>query len=282
MGTVASIVLVCDESSSEAILHSIDSLFASLEAEMDADGPGTAGILNRSGRAALTSDFDAVLRLSMEMSEATRGSFDPSISPVVSLWGFHSGNAAVPDSARIDSALALLGLEAVRVEGESVFLQPGHSLDFGAIVPGYAADRAFRLALDRGASQVLVEVGGEIRCGGRDVWRIAVTHPRSEGFWDVIEVADCGISTSGDYENYIESDGTRYCHILDPATGWPEQGVVSVTVISRTAGVADALSTALAVRGPSLLDSLPDSLWQGALFILQSDTGLVERRFGTI
>lgn len=282
MGTVASITIVCDEGSSERILHSIDSLLASLEAELAADGPGTAGILNRCGRASVTPDFRAVLEMSREMYEVTGGAFDPSIAPVVALWGFHSGDPAVPDSAGIDSALALIGMDSVRVEGDSVFQPAGHSLDLGALAPGYASDRAFSLAMDLGAKQVLVEIGGEIRCGGRDVWRIAVTHPRDEGFWVVIDAGDCGVSTSGDYENYLERDGVRYCHIIDPRTGWPEQGVVSVTVRSRTSGVADALSTALAVRGPSLLESIPDSLWQGVLFILQSDTGLVEQRFGAI
>jgi thiamine biosynthesis lipoprotein len=282
MGTLANITVVCDEGSSEAILQSMDSLLAALEAELSADGPGTAGILNRTGRAALTPDFEAVLDLSGRMAAETRGAFDPSIAPVVDLWGFHSTSPSVPDSAGIDSALALCGWGSLSVTGDSVFLEPGHSLDLGAIVPGFAADRAYRLAIDRGASRALVEIGGEIRCGGSGTWRIAVTHPRADGFWCVLEVGECGMSTSGDYENYIESGGVRYCHIIDPATGWPESGVVSVTVVSPTSGTADALSTALAVRGPSLLDSIPDSLWQGALFILQSDTGLVERRFGTI
>lgn len=282
MGTISSITLVCDEGSSEAILRSLDSLLSSLESELAADGPGTCGILNRTGRAALTPDFDAVLALSREMSQATGGSFDPSIAPVVSLWGFHSGNPAVPDSSDVDSALALGGLGFVELSGDSVFMPPGHSIDLGAIVPGYAADRAFELAMGLGADQALIEIGGEIRCGGRDEWRVAVTHPRADGFWDVVEVGDCGVSTSGDYENYIERDGVRFCHILDPRTGWPEQGVVSVTVVAHTAGIADALSTALAVRGPSLLGSMPDTLWQGVLFILQSDTGLVEQRYGSI
>lgn len=282
MGTIASITVVCDEESSQAILQSIDSLLLSLEAELAADGPGTGGILNRTGRAALTPDFEAVLRFSMDISEITGGAFDPSIAPVVSLWGFHSGSIAVPDSVAIDSALALSGWEAIGMTQESIFLAPGHSLDFGAVVPGYAADRAFGLAMDRGAERALVEIGGEISCGGPGTWRIAITHPRADGFWSVLEVADCGVSTSGDYENYIEQDGVRYCHIIDPATGWPEAGVVSVTVVAGSSRVADALSTALAVRGPALLDSLPDSLWRGALFILQSDTGLVERRFGEI
>ena len=282
MGTLANITVVCDRDSVQALLHSIDSLLTGLDSELAPDGQGTAGTLNRTGRALLTPDFEAVLEFSRRMTAVTHGAFDPTIAPVVQLWGFHSGPPSVPDSASVDSALALSGWGGVSLRGDSVFLQPGRRIDFGAVVPGYAADRAFDLAMRGGASRALIETGGEIRCGGTGTWKIAVTHPREAGFWTILETGPCGLSTSGDYENFVEMDGLRFCHILDPSTGWSERGVVSVTVKAPASGLADALSTALAVRGPSLLDSIPDSLWTGALFIFESDSGLVERRFGTI
>jgi thiamine biosynthesis lipoprotein len=278
MGSLASITIEAEPALADSILGRMQDLLLEIEIDTDPFGDGSLGTLNRLGRGVPGPHAARLLEAADALGRATGYALDPTVAPLVALWGFH-GTPAVPDSAAVDSVLALTGWAHVHSSGDTIILDPGASLDLGAIAPGYAADMLYELAVGMGAEAALVEVGGEIRCGGRP-WTIAVRHPRSDGFWGGVEVADGAVSTSGDYENFIEVDGVRFCHILDPCTGWPEQGVASVTVMAPTCLIADGLSTALAVRGPALLDSLPDSLWSGAMFLVVSGDTLVERRFG--
>jgi thiamine biosynthesis lipoprotein ApbE len=142
---------------------------------------------------------------------------------------------------------------------------PGMQMDLGAITPGYAVDRAIQVLKNAGIRNALVNAGGEIYSIGfppkRKAWRIGIRHPRKPGeLLGVIELSERGVSTSGDYENFFEVDGRKYCHIIDPKTGRPVQGIMSVTVIAKNTTEADALSTALfplgAEKGLRLVERL--------------------------
>jgi thiamine biosynthesis lipoprotein len=154
-------------------------------------------------------------------------------------------------------------------------LVPGMQFDLGGIAKGYAVDRAFRALRERGEDNFLINLAGNMRAHGRPGtsrpgWRIGIRNPFAEGAWfGTLVLADGeGIATSGSYERYVLINGVRHGHILDPRTGRPVAGMISVTVVAASAMEADALSTALFVLGPDaglgLLQSHPGC---GAIFV---------------
>jgi len=169
-------------------------------------------------------------------------------------WDFRC--ARLPAAAEVDAARALVGWERFERDGRCVRLtRPGMELDFGGFGKEYAADRAATLLLEAGCRHGFVNLGGDLRAFGPQpdgsAWRFGIQHPRRAGETIAsLEVAQGGLATSGDYERYFEIDGVRYCHILDPRTGWPAHGLSSATVVAARAAAADAWSTALFVLGP--------------------------------
>ena len=142
------------------------------------------------------------------------------------------------------------------------------AIDLGGIAKGYAVDRALRVLKAAGVSSSLVDAGGDIGLLGSKPngapWRIGVQHPRDmREMIAVIEIDSGSVATSGDYERFFEHEGRHYHHILDPRSGYPARGLVSVTIIAPTCGLADALSTAVFVLGPEagmqLLRRLPQA-----------------------
>jgi thiamine biosynthesis lipoprotein len=142
---------------------------------------------------------------------------------------------------------------------------PGMQMDVSGIAKGYAVDRAIRVLKNAGIRNALVNAGGDI-CAlgappGKKSWRIGIRHPRRSGdLLGILELKDKAVATSGDYENFLEVDGERYCHIVDTKTGRPVQGVMSVTVVADNTAEADALATAIfplgADDGIKLIESL--------------------------
>jgi len=284
LGTFSTFIIIASEDSTEMILDSMDSLAACLDRELGVFDPeGELSRLNSSGGASLDSisvHLAEVLRISLLAAEVTDSLFDPAMGPLVDLWGFAS-SPSLPESASICSVLALSGIENISLGSNSIALAGGARLDLGAVAKGYTADAIYDLALSRGALAALVEIGGEIRCGGMPgtdrLWIIGVRDPRSGGTSDILEMTNGAVATSGDYEScFIDQDGTRYCHILDPRTGYPESGVASVTVRAPTAGIADALATAIAVGGVSLAEELPDSLFFSITVITVDSAGALQ------
>lgn len=193
--------------------------------------------------------------------ELTEGAYDPSVYPLVKLWGFGPGDFVAgapmtpPSDADIEAALALVGF------GENDFVidevnltvtksRNGAMLDLGGITKGYAVEKALGLVADGG--NALINLGGNIGACGR-TYTIGIGAPREseKGYLGTLSLyaGEC-ITTSGDYERYFEYGGERYHHIINPFTGRPaKSGLISVTVISRDGGFGDALATALMVAG---------------------------------
>ena len=208
---------------------------------------------------------------SLEFSALSQGAFDPSIGPVAQLWNF-SGESGprLPDSAEIGKILPLIGWEQVLVDedGHSVSLaKAGMALDLGAIAKGYAIDKATQKLKSLGVKAALVNAGGDIVAYGEKEpgkpWKIGVQDPRNPGgVIAVAELKDRAMVTSGDYERSFEDAGKRYHHLLDPKTGYPADGLQSVTIVAADGVTADALSTAVFVlgeeKGIRLIESLPD------------------------
>ena len=181
--------------------------------------------------------------LSEELHELTRGAFDPTVSPLVELWGFGLSKRGDVTESDVDSVLAFTGLRPERFDLNeeeadgyyvATWVRKGDAraaLDFNAVAQGYTVDLLLEALRERGIDNAMVELGGEVACRGVNAqgmpWRIAVDRPvMGSGAGDrvletVVSVQDRAICTSGSYRKFYERDGRRFSHTIDPATGWP-------------------------------------------------------------
>lgn len=192
----------------------------------------------------------------LEVARKSEGAFDPTVGPLVKLWGFKHLDYRFPSEPELRDARRRVGYQGVQVEAARGirFERAGMELDLGAIAKGYAIDRAISVLRDRGMTSIRVDAGGNQGVWGPPLqgerWVFGVRHPRLDGaLLGATAGAGGSVSTSGDAERGFWKDGVRYGHVIDPRTGRPVQGVLSVTVWARDAETADALSTALYVMG---------------------------------
>lgn len=199
-----------------------------------------------------------VLTASIEYARTSSGAFDPTVGPLVDVWGFYRERGNVPAASALDSARALVGWRLIEIDAARRRVRlprAGMRLDFGAIAKGYAVDLALEAARAAGAGRAMIDLGGNIGVLGPapegSAWPLGLSHPRDpEAPFAVVHVERGALATSGDYERFFLHDGVRYAHLLDPRTGWPVQGVASVAVLAPTGIASDALSTMLFVLGP--------------------------------
>jgi thiamine biosynthesis lipoprotein len=230
-----------------------------------------------------------VLKWSVDLAALTGGALDVTIGPLVDAWGFGPGGPRnrLPSDEEIARLREATG--AGRLELNSAALtvrktRPEVRCDVSAVAPGYAADRLWAELADRGFTDFLVDVGGELRTRGRndvgEAWEIAIERPQSPGhaIQRIVPVSNLAIATSGDYRRYREVDGRRFSHILDPRTGRPlAHRLASVTVIDELAVRADGLATALMVLGTGEGMALAEKMDLAVLFIERTDQGFSER-----
>lgn len=210
-----------------------------------------------------------LLDLSIRYNRRTGGAFDATIFPLIQLWGFNGGNipVTVPDQSRIEEVRAGFGHSDLILTNGIAEITGRTTVDLGGIAKGYAVDLCYEHLMTNSPSGFMIDLGGNIRCSGfsRDnkPWRIGVRNPfdRSQLVGVVELTGGMAIATSGNYERFVEIEGERYAHIIDPRSGYPVKGVAGVTVLSSTAVEADALSTAFFVLGldkaTELLDKFP-------------------------
>jgi thiamine biosynthesis lipoprotein len=203
-------------------------------------------------------DTLAMLLLAKRYSELSDGAFDVTVGPLMELWGFGGDNPHIPRPEQVRSALALVGSRDLLLDSEkqTAFLRRrGMKLDLGAIAKGYATEKALQTLKKHGIQKALIDAGGNIRVLGRNLrdtpWRIGIKDPRkADGIVAILSLEDVAAVTSGDYYRYFEADGARYHHIIDPRSGYPATGNMSVTAITADAGLADAISTLFFVLPP--------------------------------
>lgn len=235
-------------------LHRADDLMSSYRPE------STISRINRqasSGKVHVEEEVFRLLQEAVSIGRQSGGAFDVTILPVAELWDFNR-DGKIPDGASLAKNVKLVGYQNIEFDqdGHSVgFKKEGMGLDLGGIAKGWAVDRAMERIAARGVRNAIIDAGGDLRISGarpgRGFWRIGVQHPREPGqLLATFELSDTAIVTSGDYERFFISDGVRYHHILDPATGQPARGCRSVTVLAPTAAEADACATAAFVLGP--------------------------------
>lgn len=221
----------------------------------------------------------------LRTSRLSGGAFDPTVAPLVDLWGFGPGGGprARPTDDALRAARARVGFAHLAVRGEPPALRkdlPALEVDLSAIAKGFAVDRVAARLAEMGAHDVLVEIGGELRARGRnpdgEPWIVAVQRPNgSAGAASaLLGLTDAAVATSGDYRTHFEQDGRRYSHLIDPRTGEPvSHGLASVTVVARSAMRADALATALLVLGPERGPALAERERLAALFLVREGDG---------
>jgi len=217
--------------------------------------------LNRAAAAgAIVVDADTVelLTLCQRLHDDTAGAFDVTSTPLSRCWGVMRREGRLPALEDLDAARARVGVRHVCVNRAHCtvhFDRAGVELNFGAIGKGWALDRIAHTLRADGVRHALLSAGrSSVRAlGGRgEGWQINVTSPRVERPLARVWLREGAMGTSGAGEQFFEVDGKRYGHVLDPRTGWPAEGALSVTVIASQAAVADALSTAFVVGGADL------------------------------
>lgn len=206
---------------------------------------------------AVSPEFAAVVSRALEIAAATGGAFDPTVKPLVDHWGFGANADAEP----VEKIMQAVGWQKVKVEnGALIKTHPSVQLDLSAIAKGFGVDAVAEVIRDFGFENFLVEIGGEIQAFGlspkNKPWVVGVETPHSNAefgaeVFRTLELSNGAMATSGDYRNFRErADGTRYSHIIDPATGMPaETDVASVSVLADSCMDADATATALFVMG---------------------------------
>lgn len=222
------------------------------------DGGSDIYRANHSGGDPVTVSPDTadLLREALALCADTGGALDVTVYPIVKAWGFTGDAYQVPSDETIAALLENVDYRRVALSGGVLTLPAGMELDLGAVAKGYAGDSLLSLLRERGVSSAILELGGSVHALGSrpdgSPWRIAVQDPEGEGYAGALEVRDLSVVTSGGYQRYfVGEDGEIWWHIMDPATGRPARsGAISVTVVSDSGTVCDALSTALFVMGP--------------------------------
>ena len=204
--------------------------------------------------------FINVFNKSMEVYEASGGAFDLTIAPLVKAWGFGPKKIEKADHVNIDSLKQFVGMNKVRIAGRKIVKDnPGISLDMDGIAQGYSVDIVCQFFDMKGIKNYMVEIGGEVRAKGKNdkgkFWRIGVDKPSfenqpGEDLQVILMLDNKAMTTAGNYRNYIEENGVKYSHIIDPKTGSPVKNMLlSVTIVADDALTADAYDTPCMVLG---------------------------------
>ena len=204
--------------------------------------------------------FREVFRDAVEVSEESGGLFDITIGPLVKSWGFGPDAMKRFNPSMLDSLLALVGMDKVRLEGDRIIkADPDMFIDVNAIAQGYTVDLVADLIVSRGIKQCLAEVGGEVRTVGDKNgmgWKVGIDTPADGNYTpgaDIqarIRLDDRALATSGNYRKFFVENGVKYSHTIDPRTGYPvKHTLLSATIIAPTGAVADAWATACMVGG---------------------------------
>ncbi|MDR0624112.1 MAG: FAD:protein FMN transferase [Treponema sp.] len=219
----------------------------------------------------VSEDLIGVLERALYYAGLSNGAFDPTVGPLVKLWGIGTEEARIPGEGEIQAALDLVNWRDVLIDREegTVFLRkPGMALDLGAIAKGYAADEAAALAEKNGVRRAIIDLGGNIfALGSREQdapWRIGLQDPAGERgtYLGILPVRNKSVVTSGVYERFFEAEDRRYHHILSTQNGRPvDNGLLAVTIIADRSIDADALSTAVFSlgweKGRLLVEAVP-------------------------
>lgn len=244
-----------------ALRQDIEKLFTRIDNSLSIYNDSSVISAINANRSDLTDTlFREVFRAAAEVSAQSGGYFDITVGPLVKAWGFGPDAIKRFDESMLDSLLALVGMDKVRMEGERIIkADPDMFIDVNAIAQGYTVDLVADLIARSGISQCLAEVGGEVRTLGDKHgagWKVGIDTPADGNYIpgaDIqarIRLDDLALATSGNYRKFFVENGVKYSHTIDPRTGYPvRHTLLSATIIAPTGAVADAWATACMVGG---------------------------------
>jgi thiamine biosynthesis lipoprotein len=245
----------------------LDAVFSDYRADSE-----IARLAGRSGHQQVSEELFFVLQRATRLARQTGGAFDPTVGALTALWREAIDRQRLPQQAEIDSASRRSGYDKLALDSAARTVEitaAGLRLDLGAIAKGYILDHALAVLREAGADRALVEAGGDIVAGApppaRRGWSIDVPHlsPAGEGRGCNLSLVDAAVSTSGDHAQFIEMDGRRYSHTVDPRTGLGLTHRRTATVVAADGLTADGLATALTIveeaRMGELLEHYPSA-----------------------
>jgi len=200
--------------------------------------------------------FDLIER-SIAISTLTNGAFDISYASMDRIWKYDGSMREMPSEEKISNSIKKVGYQNISIdkEAQTVFLKlKGMKIGFGAIGKGYAADKAKALLIEKGAKAGIINASGDLNAWGKQAngkdWMVAITNPLNKNkVFSWLPINDSAIVTSGNYEKFVSFNGIRYSHIIDPRTGYPSTGIISTSIMTSNAELADAISTSVFVMG---------------------------------
>jgi len=207
--------------------------------------------------------FAELLTASFHFSEATGGAFDPTLGRLTKLWRESRRIGQLPEPGDLANAREASGWKHATWDAAAstiLLARPGMQLDLGGIAKGFAADKMLALMVKAGFPRTCIAAGGDLRMGdpppGKTAWRVGLQTFNEEKPEEVVELANCAVSTSGDLHQFAEIGGKRYSHIIDPATGLGLTQRIAVSVIAPNATTSDALDNASCVIGPEKAEAV--------------------------
>ncbi|SDG66695.1 thiamine biosynthesis lipoprotein [Chitinophaga filiformis] len=293
-GTYYIIKYLSDDTTS--LQHAIDSLFADIDQSLSLYKPGS--LINRFNEGIgvqMDHHMQAVVTRSLQISKASNGAFDITVKPLVDVWGFGVRKPAVqkiPAADTLRRVLQYVGYRYLQVRGQQLTKKKkGVEIDCNGIAQGYTSDVMARLLEQKGITNYLVDVGGELCSRGHNqhgkVWTVGIERPATDDndypVQALLALDNKAITTSGNYRRFFDQGGTRFAHSINPATGEAlHSNIISVTVIARDAITADGFDNALILmgveRGLSFISQHPEYGLE-AYFIFKDEKGKIQERF---
>lgn len=257
MGTIVKLTIY-DDIKDESVFEDTFKLIRNIENKMSLNiEDSETNKINKNAfnkRIPISEEMNFVLEKSLEYSKLSDGRFDVTVGSLVKLWGIGSESARVPSQSEIINAISHTGYKYMDLNKDGVSLNKSDMLiDLGAIAKGYAADQVADYLDSQNINRAIIDIGGNIYVLGSKApetpWTVSIQNPFNEtrgDFLGTVRVSNKSVVTSGVYERYLEKEGKKYHHILDPFTGYPvENELMSVTIISDKSIDGDALSTAV-------------------------------------
>jgi thiamine biosynthesis lipoprotein len=223
------------------------------------DNSQTSKINRNSGIKPVEVDLELfqLIERAIAISQLTDGAFDISYASMDKIWKFDGSMKEMPSEDEIKASVEKVGFKNIILDKSknTVFLKlKGMKIGFGAIGKGYAADKAKELLMSKGVIAGIINASGDMNTWGKQPngseWKVAITNPLNKNkAFALLPINNSAVVTSGNYEKFVNFNGIRYSHIIDPRTGYPSSGIISVTVFAPKAELADALATSVFVMG---------------------------------
>lgn len=270
-----------DENLADSVITVLDEVGRSLNVF---DANSLVSRVNRTDTTIVDNHFKNVYKASVAANKVSDGMFDPTLSPLITAWGFGPGHAPTADTIHIADIMEYVGLEKTHLSGDTLIKDnPNINFNFSAIAKGYACDAVAAMLRRNEVTNYLVEIGGEIAMGGvspgRDHWKVSIDRPiesDSTVIHDagaVLKITDAGMATSGNYRNFHKQNGKTMGHTISPKTGYPvATDILSATIIAPNAMQADALATACMAAGSEEAKRMITELNYEGMLILKDST----------